>query len=224
MQDVWILGTSTGWPQRRPKCGMCSPSVGVRSGCWWKGIGKWSMKAGSATNLLSSRIQSGRPLPCRSCDSHGDFGSEAVWCRPESRSLPSTSSYCSIRGFRDSRRTYISDNPQCGDLGRLDACHFQVGRSRNKLGPAVGAPRRRARFDVVILRLYRASRRRRVDVCVTTRRVLLRRKHRLLPRTPVHKRAPRLSRQRPDLTGMARGRARGKTGVCARASQTKYQL
>ena len=138
------------------------------------------MKAGSATNLLSSRIQSGRPLPRRSCDSHGDLGSEAVGCRPESQFLPSTSSYCSIRGFRDSRRTYISDNPQCGDLGRLDACHFQAGRGR---------------------------------------RVLLRRKHRLLPRTPVHKRGPRLPRQRPgpDLTCMARGRARGKPGVLCEA-------
>ena len=192
MRDFWILGTSTGWPQRSLKCGMCSPSVGVRSGCWWKGIGKWSMKAGSATNLPPSRTQSGRPLPCRSCDSHGDFGSEAVGCRPESQFLPSTSSYCSITGFRDSRRTFISDNPQCADLGRLDACHCQAGRSRNKHGPAVGAPRRRARFDVVIQRLYRASRRRRVDECMTTRRVLPRRKHRLLPRTPVHKRAPRL--------------------------------
>ena len=85
----------------------------------------------------------------------------------------------------------------------------------------LGAPRRPARFDVVILRLYRASRRRRVDDRVATRRVLLRRKHRLLPRTPVHKRGPRLPRQRPgpNLTGMARGRARGKRGVLCETPQ-----
>ena len=122
---------------------MCSPSVGMRSDCWWKGIGKWSMKAGSATNLLSSRMQTGRLLPRRSCDSHGDFGSEAVEFRPESEFLPSTTSYCSITNCRDSRRTYISENPQCSTLGHLDACLFQAGR-RKKHGPAVGAPRRPA--------------------------------------------------------------------------------
>ena len=179
------------------------------------------MKAGSATNLLSSRIQSGRVLPRKSCDSHGNFGSEAVEFRPESEFLPSTSSNCSIRGCRDSRRTYISDNPQCSVLGRLDACLLQAGRGRKKPGPGVGAPRRPARFDVVIRRLYRASRRRRVDDRVATRRLMLRRKHRLLPRTPVHRRGPGLPRQRPgpNLTGMARGRARGKRGVLCETPQ-----
>ena len=33
----------------------------------------------------------------------------------------------------------------------------KLGRSRNKHGPAVGAPRRRARFDVVIRRLHRSN-------------------------------------------------------------------
>ena len=130
MRDSWTLGTSTGWPQRSLKCGVCSPSVGMRSGCWWRGIGKWSMKAGSVTNLPPSRAQSGRPKPCRSCDTHGDFSSVTVGCRPESQFVPLTSSCCSIAGFRDSRRTFISDNPQCAGCRRFEACHRdEVARS-----------------------------------------------------------------------------------------------
>ena len=158
MQDSWILGTSTGWPQRSLKCGVCSPSVRMRSGCWWRGIGKWSMKAGSVTNLPPSRAQSGRPKPCRSCDSHGDFSSVTVGCRPESQFVPSTSRCCSITVFRDSRRAFISDNPQCTGWGRFEACRREAGRSRKKHGPADGAPRRRARFDEVVRRLHRTTR------------------------------------------------------------------
>ena len=108
------------------------PAGCMRSGCWWRGVGKWSMKAGSVTNLPPSRAQSGRPMPCRSCDSHGDFSSVAVWCRPESQFVPSTSSCCSITGFRESRRTFICDKPQYAGWGRFDACHCQAGRSRGK--------------------------------------------------------------------------------------------
>ena len=173
------------------------------------------MKAGSVTNFRPSRAQSGRPKPCRSCDSNGDFSSVTVWCRPESQFIPSTSSCCSITGFRDSRRAFISDNPQCAVWGRFVACHREAGRSRKKHGPADGAPRCRARFDEVVRRLHRTTRRDRIDECVTTGRVLPRRKRRLLPRTPVHKGALRLPRRRPGLalTGVARGPALGKTSV-----------
>ena len=172
------------------------------------------MKAGSVINLPPSRAQSGRPKPCRSCDSHGDFSSVTVVCRPESQFVPSTSSCCSITGFRDSRRAFISDNPQCAGWGRFEACHREAGRSR-KHGPADGAPRRRARFDEVVRRLHRTTRRDRIDECVSTGRVLPRRKRRLLPRTPVHKGALRLPRRRPGLAlpGVARGPALGKTSV-----------
>ena len=40
------------------------------SGWWRRDIGKWSRKAGSATNLPPPRPQPGRPKPCRSCGPH----------------------------------------------------------------------------------------------------------------------------------------------------------
>ena len=211
MWDSWILATSTDWPQQNLKGGERLSFVGMRSGWWWSDTGKKSMKAGSATNLPPSRAQSGRPMPCRSCDPHGDFDSGTLMYPSESYIVPSTSSCCSITCFWDLRRAWISDNPQRAGWGCFGACHREGGRSRKKHGPADGAPRRRARFDEAVHRVHKTTRRDRFDECVSTWRVLPRR----LPRTPVHNRALPLPRRRPRLAlpGVARGPALGKTSV-----------
>ena len=64
MWDSWILENSTLWPQQSLKRGGCSSSVRKMSGWWRRDIGKWSRKAGSATNFPPP--QPGRPKPCRS--------------------------------------------------------------------------------------------------------------------------------------------------------------
>ena len=53
MRDSWILVNSTLWPQQSLKCGGCSSSVRKMSRWWRRDIGKWSRKAGSATNFPS---------------------------------------------------------------------------------------------------------------------------------------------------------------------------
>ena len=58
---------STLWPQQSLKRGGCSSSVRKMSGWWRRDIGKWSRKAGSATDLPPPRPQPGRPKPCRPC-------------------------------------------------------------------------------------------------------------------------------------------------------------
>ena len=193
-------------------------------------IGKWSRKAGSATNLPPPRPQPGRPKPCRSCGPHvnwprtpnsngffppevihEDIGPGTVMCHAESHIVSSTSSCCSSRCFRDLRRARICVSPQREGWGRLRAC-------RRKQGAGDGAPSRRARFDGAVRRVDMATRRGRIDECVGAWRVLPRRKRRPWPRTPVHKGALRFPRRRPGLVlpGVARGAARGKTSVLGR--------
>ena len=136
-------------------------------------------------------------------------------CRAESHIVPSTSSCYSITCFRDLRRACICVSPQRDGWGLFSACHREGGRSRKKQGPADGAPRRRARFDVAVRRVHRTTRRDRIDQCVGTWRVLSRRKCRPWPRTPVHKGALYIKREGRRRKRTTRGRAK-RSNSCGR--------